>query len=69
MPENGWLTGLPVGFQWFTLRDMTGSDLRAVYRYVKSLGPTASPRRRTSRPNAGRDAVHRLGSAEPGDHP
>jgi mono/diheme cytochrome c family protein len=24
---------------WFTLRDMTDDDLRAVYRYVRSIGP------------------------------
>ena len=75
VPENGWLTGSPVGFQgewgttypanlrlvinamteaqwmaracqpmrppmpWFALRDMTDGDVRAIYRYVKALGP------------------------------
>ena len=79
VPENEWLTGVPVGFQgpwgttyaanlrlvigalteeqwmkrarealrppmpWFNLRDMTNSDLRAIYRYVKSLGPAGQP--------------------------
>lgn len=28
---------------WFALRDMTDSDLRAIYRYVKSLGPAGQP--------------------------
>ncbi len=79
VPENEWLTGVPVGFQgpwgttypanlrlviggmteeqwmkrarqplrppmpWFILRDMTDSDLRAIYRYVKSSGPAGQP--------------------------
>lgn len=74
VPEAGWLTGNPVGFNgpwgttypanlrltvqslsedawmararsamrppmpWFSLRDMTDADLRAVYRYIRSLG-------------------------------
>ncbi|HVF65731.1 MAG TPA: cytochrome c [Casimicrobiaceae bacterium] len=30
---------------WFVLRDMTDADVRAIYRYVRSLGPagTAAP--------------------------
>ena len=28
---------------WFNLRDMTDGDLRAMYRYVKSLGPKGAP--------------------------
>ena len=28
---------------WFALRDMTEQDLRAIYRYVRSLGPAGSP--------------------------
>ena len=28
---------------WFALRDMTDADLRAIYRYVKSLGPAGTP--------------------------
>lgn len=28
---------------WFNLRDMTDGDLRAIYRYVKSLGPAGQP--------------------------
>ena len=28
---------------WFTLHDMTETDLRAFYRYVRSLGPAGNP--------------------------
>ena len=28
---------------WFALRDMTDSDLRAAYRYIRSLGPAGEP--------------------------
>jgi mono/diheme cytochrome c family protein len=28
---------------WFALRDMTDDDLRAMYRFVKSLGPAGKP--------------------------
>ena len=28
---------------WFALRDMSDDDLRAVYRFVKSLGPAGNP--------------------------
>jgi mono/diheme cytochrome c family protein len=28
---------------WFNLRDMTDADLRAAYRYVRSLGPAGAP--------------------------
>lgn len=28
---------------WFALRDMTETDLRAAYRYIRSLGPAGSP--------------------------
>jgi mono/diheme cytochrome c family protein len=28
---------------WFNLRDMTDGDLRAMYRYVRSLGPKGAP--------------------------
>jgi len=28
---------------WFNLRDMSDSDLMAVYRYIKSLGPAGEP--------------------------
>jgi mono/diheme cytochrome c family protein len=28
---------------WFALRDMSDGDLRAAYRYIRSLGPAGSP--------------------------
>jgi mono/diheme cytochrome c family protein len=28
---------------WFNVRDMTASDLRAMYRYVRHLGPAGKP--------------------------
>jgi hypothetical protein len=28
---------------WFALRDMTRDDLRAVYRYIRQLGPVGEP--------------------------
>lgn len=28
---------------WFALRDMTDDDLRAIYRFVRSLGPAGGP--------------------------
>jgi mono/diheme cytochrome c family protein len=28
---------------WFNLRDMSDDDLRAIYRYVRSLGPKGQP--------------------------
>jgi len=28
---------------WFALRDMTDSDVRAIYRFVRSLGPAGAP--------------------------
>jgi len=28
---------------WFALRDMTDEDLRALYRFIKSLGPAGDP--------------------------
>lgn len=28
---------------WFILRDMTDQDVRAIYRYVRSLGPAGKP--------------------------
>jgi hypothetical protein len=27
---------------WFNLRDMSDRDLRAIYRYLKSLGPAGA---------------------------
>jgi mono/diheme cytochrome c family protein len=76
VPENEWLTGVPVGYQgpwgttyatnlrlviggmteeqwllharqprrppmpWLNLREMSDADLKAIYAYVRSLGPT-----------------------------
>jgi hypothetical protein len=28
---------------WFNLRDMNDADLRALYRYLRSLGPKGEP--------------------------
>jgi hypothetical protein len=28
---------------WFSLRDMTDEDLRAIYQFVRSLGPGGEP--------------------------
>ena len=28
---------------WFTLRDMSDADLRAIYRYIRHLGPSGQP--------------------------
>ena len=28
---------------WFNVRDMTASDLRAMYRYIRHLGPAGNP--------------------------
>jgi mono/diheme cytochrome c family protein len=28
---------------WFNVRDMTASDLRAIYRYIRHLGPAGKP--------------------------
>jgi mono/diheme cytochrome c family protein len=28
---------------WFALRDMSEADLRAAYRYIRSLGPAGNP--------------------------
>jgi mono/diheme cytochrome c family protein len=79
LPESGWLTGVPVGFQgpwgtsypgnlrldvakwseqewlvqarmqrmppmpWFALAELPDDDLRAMYRYIRSLGPAGQP--------------------------
>jgi len=78
VPEDQWMTGVPVGFQgpwgtsyaanlrlvadrmdeeqfmarsrspllppmpWFSVRDMADDDLRALYRYLRALGPAGS---------------------------
>ncbi len=45
--EEQWLARVrkPMGppMPWFNLRDMTDSDLLAVYRFVRSLGPAGEP--------------------------
>ena len=28
---------------WFALRDMSDADLRALYHYIRALGPAGSP--------------------------
>jgi mono/diheme cytochrome c family protein len=47
MTEAQWMKGarqpLRPPMPWFALRDMTDSDLRAIYRYVKALGPAGQP--------------------------
>ena len=47
MTEERWMTQarqpMRPPMPWFALRDMTDADLRAVYRYVKSLGPAGKP--------------------------
>ena len=47
MTEAQWMKGarqpLRPPMPWFALRDMTDSDLRAIYRYIKSLGPAGKP--------------------------
>jgi hypothetical protein len=44
LSEDQWvLTARTARFRppmpWFTLRDMTEPDLRAIYRFIRSLGP------------------------------
>jgi mono/diheme cytochrome c family protein len=45
--ESAWVararTEMRPPMPWFSLRDMTEADLRAVYRYIKSLGPKGNP--------------------------
>ena len=47
MTEAQWMKGarqaLKPPMPWFSLRDMTDGDLRAVYRFIKSLGPAGQP--------------------------
>lgn len=47
MTEAQWLARVRAEMRppmpWFNLRDMTDDDLRAIYRYVKSLGPKGQP--------------------------
>jgi mono/diheme cytochrome c family protein len=43
MPEGAWVararSELRPPMPWFALRDMTDADVRAIYRYIRSLGP------------------------------
>ncbi len=45
--ESAWVararTEMRPPMPWFSLRDMNNADLRAVYRYIKSLGPKGNP--------------------------
>jgi mono/diheme cytochrome c family protein len=47
MTEAQWMASarkpLKPPMPWFALRDMTNGDLRAIYRFVKSLGPAGKP--------------------------
>ena len=43
MSEDGWVkrarSELRPPMPWFNVRDMTESDVRAIYRYLRHLGP------------------------------
>jgi len=47
MPEAQWLTHARrttrPPMPWFALRDMTDSDLKAIYRFLRSQGPKGEP--------------------------
>lgn len=48
LSEQQWLHIAKTGemrppMPWFALRDMTEEDLRAIYRYVRHLGPAGKP--------------------------
>lgn len=47
MTEAGWLERVRQPMRppmpWFNLRDMADPDLRAMYRYIRSLGPAGEP--------------------------
>jgi len=47
MTEAQWMASarkpLKPPMPWFALRDMTDADLRAIHRFVKSLGPAGKP--------------------------
>jgi mono/diheme cytochrome c family protein len=47
MPEAQWLararTPMRPPMPWFNLRDMSDADLRAMYSYIRSLGPKGDP--------------------------
>ena len=46
VPESQWLKHARSEWRppmpWFSLRDMSDSDLTAVYRYIRSLGPAGA---------------------------
>lgn len=47
MSEEAWMvrarSAMRPPMPWFTLRDMAEQDLRAIYRYIRSLGPRGTP--------------------------
>jgi mono/diheme cytochrome c family protein len=48
LSEDQWVTiahtvELRPPMPWFALRDMTEQDLRAIYRFIRSLGPAGEP--------------------------
>ena len=48
MPEDTWVivtknTRSRPPMPWWSLRDMTEDDLRAIYRYIRHLGPAGKP--------------------------
>ena len=47
MPEAAWIararSEMRPPMPWFSLRDMSDADLRAVYLYIRSLGATGNP--------------------------
>ncbi len=43
---------------WFALRDMSDDDLRAMYRYIRSLGPAGQPMPAYLPPGATSDAPY-----------
>ena len=47
MPEAAWIararSQLLPPMPWFALRDMTDADVRAIYRYIRSLGAKGVP--------------------------
>ncbi|HZP39353.1 MAG TPA: c-type cytochrome [Methylomirabilota bacterium] len=48
MTEQQWITAARTvrarpPMPWFALRDMSDEDLRAIYRFVRSLGPRGGP--------------------------
>ncbi|HEX4885907.1 MAG TPA: cytochrome c [Casimicrobiaceae bacterium] len=43
---------------WFALRDMTDDDLRAIYAYVRSLGPAGAPAPAYAAPGASVDTPY-----------